>query len=83
MMDIPCGVRDRSFFNPHFVIRDAGLNVWIAGLPAACCGWMLEAEKHVGSNPPGQIGAGYNGVYTAFAGFLYAFSEYFQLHPVG
>ena len=63
-----CGVRDRSFFNPHFVIRDAPLRVWIAGLPAAVRGWKLEAEKHSGSNPPVLEGAGYNEVYTAAAG---------------
>ena len=63
-----CGVRDRPFFNPHFVIRDAPLRVWIAGLPAAVRGWKLEAEKHSGSNPPVLEGAGYNEVYTAAAG---------------
>ena len=63
-----CGVRDRPFFNPHFVIRDAPLRVWIAGLPAAVRGWNLEAEKHSGSNPPVLEGAGYNEVYTAAAG---------------
>ena len=63
-----CGVRDRSFFNPHFVIRDAPLRVWIAGLPAAVRGWKLEAVKHSGSNPPVLEGAGYNEVYTAAAG---------------
>ena len=66
-----CGVRDRSFFNPHFVIRDAPLRVWIAGLPAAVRGWKLEAVKHSGSNPPVLEGAGYNEVYTAAAGQLY------------
>ena len=63
-----CGVRDRPFFNPHFVIRDAPLRVWIAGLPAAVRGWKLEAVKHTGSNPPVLEGAGYNEVYTAAAG---------------
>ena len=63
-----CGVRDRPFFNPHFVIRDAPLRVWIAGLPAAVRGWKLEAVKHSGSNPPVLEGAGYNEVYTAAAG---------------
>ena len=63
-----CGVRDRSFFNPHFVIRDAPLRVWLAGLPAAVRGWKLEAVKHSGSNPPVLEGAGYNEVYTAAAG---------------
>ena len=63
-----CGVRDRPFFNPHFVIRDAPLRVWIAGLPAAVRGWKLEAEKHSGSSPPVLEGAGYNEVYTAAAG---------------
>ena len=63
-----CGVRDRPFFNPHFVIRDAPLRVWIAGLPAAVRGWKLEAEKHSGSNPPVLEGAGDNEVYTAAAG---------------
>ncbi len=32
---LPCGVRDASFFNPHFVIRDAALSLWFAGLPTA------------------------------------------------
>ena len=63
-----CGVRDRPFFNPHFVIRDAPLRVWLAGLPAAVRGWKLEAVKHSGSNPPVLEGAGYNEVYTAAAG---------------
>ena len=67
---MPCGVRDRSFFNPHFVIRDAPLRVWIAGLPAAVRGWKLEAVKHSGSNPPVLEGAGYNEVYTATAGHM-------------
>ena len=80
---MPCGVRDRSFFNPHFVIRDAPLRVWIAGLPAAVCGWKLEAVKHTGSNPPVLEGAGYNEVYTAAAGQLYttkrtALQSFFQ-----
>ena len=78
-----CGVRDRSFFNPHFVIRDAPLRVWLAGLPAAVRGWKLEAVKHSGSNPPVLEGAGYNEVYTAAAGQLYttkrtALQSFFQ-----
>ena len=63
-----CGVRDRPFFNPHFVIRDAHLGAWLAGLPAAVRGWKLEAVKRSGSNPPVLEGAGYNEVYTAAAG---------------
>ena len=42
---MPCGVRDKFFLNPHFVIRDAGTLRWFAGLPAAVCGWTLEAIK--------------------------------------
>ena len=45
--------------------------MWLAGLPAAVCGWKLEAVKHTGSNPPVLEGAGYNEVYTAAAGQLY------------
>ena len=46
---------------------------------------MLEAVKRVGGDPPVRKGAGYNGVYTATAGFLYflpdkasALSGFFQ-----
>ena len=60
--------------------------MWFAGLPAAVCGWMLEAVKRVGGDPPVRKGAGYNEVYTAAAGFLYArgtsvplFSASFQI----
>ena len=67
-MDIPCGVRDRSFFNPHFVIKGCWLSKWFAGLPSAFCGWMLEAIKRAAGDPPGLEGAGYNGVYTAERG---------------
>ena len=28
--------------------------MWIAGLPAAVCGWKLEAVKHAGDNPPAE-----------------------------
>ena len=38
-------MRDKFFLNPHFVIRDAGTFRWFAGLPAAFCGWTLEAIK--------------------------------------
>ena len=34
--------------------------MWFAGLPTAVCGWMLEAVKQAGDNPPAFIGAGYN-----------------------
>ena len=44
--------------------------MWLAGLPAAVCGWKLEAVKHTGSNPPVLEGAGYNEVYTAAAGHM-------------
>ena len=46
--------------------------MWLAGLPAAVCGWKLEAVKHTGSNPPVLEGAGYNEVYTAAAGHIAA-----------
>ena len=39
--------------------------MWFAGLPAAFCGWMLEAVKQAGDNPPALDGAGYNLVRTA------------------
>ena len=57
--------------------------MWLAGLPAAVCGWKLEAVKHTGSNPPVLEGAGYNEVYTAAAGQLYmakrtALQSFFQ-----
>ena len=42
--------------------------MWFAGLPAAFCGWMLEAIKHAGDNPPALNGAGYNLARTAAAG---------------
>ena len=48
------------------------INAWFAGLPAAVCGWKLEAVKRAGGDPPVLEGAGYNGAYTAFAGHLYA-----------
>ena len=35
--------------------------MWLAGLPAAVCGWKLEVIKRLGGNPPGREGAGYNG----------------------
>ena len=63
-----CAVRDRSFFNPHFVIKGCWLSKWFAGLPSAFCGWMLEAIKRAAGDPPGLEGAGYNGVYTAKRG---------------
>ena len=44
--------------------------MWIAGLPAAVCGWKLEAEKHAGDNPPAEPGAGYNLAYTAGRGII-------------
>jgi len=34
--------------------------MWFAGLPTAVCGWMLEAVKQAGDNPPAFLGAGYN-----------------------
>ena len=44
--------------------------MWTAGLPAAVCGWKLEAEKHAGDNPPAEPGAGYNLAYTAGRGII-------------
>lgn len=38
--------------------------MWFAGLPAAFCGWMLEAVKQAGDNPPAENGAGYNSTLT-------------------
>jgi len=55
------------------------IKAWFAGLPAAVCGWMLEAIKRLGGDPPVRKGAGYNEAYTAAAGFLYVFqSRVFQ-----
>jgi len=61
------------------------INPWFAGLPAAVCGRKLEAMKRIGGNPPADLGAGYNRVYTAGRGtwkeqiadplFFYAFSS--------
>ena len=72
---MPCGVRDKFFLNPHFVIRDAGTLRWFAGLPAAFCGWTLEAIKPDRDDPPVQNGAGFGGAYTAAAGQFYIFRE--------
>ena len=47
------------------------ISSWFAGLPAAVCGWMLEAVKRTGGDPPVLKGAGYNGVYTASAGVFF------------
>ena len=59
------------------------VRAWFAGLPAAVRGWKLEAVKRAGGDPPVREGAGYNEVYTAFAGYYFAlrraFSENFQL----
>ena len=60
--------------------------MWFAGLPAAFCGWKLEAIKRLGGDPPVRKGAGYNEVYTAAAGHvflpgLHALSFFaFQVH---
>ena len=75
---MPCGVRDKFFLNPHFVIRDAGTLRWFAGLPAAVCGWTLEAIKPDRGDPPVQNGAGFDGAYTAAAGHLYIFPRIAQ-----
>ena len=40
---------------------------------------MLEAIKRAGGDPPVRKGAGYNEVYTAHAGFLYAQIRDFRL----
>ena len=61
-LKLPCGVRDKLFINPHFVIRDAGTLRWFAGLPAAFCGWMLEAVKPDRGDPPVPEGAGLTGL---------------------
>ena len=45
---------DGSFFILTFCYRGCRISVWIAGLPAAVCGWKLEAEKHAGDNPPAE-----------------------------
>ena len=63
----PCAVRDKPFLSSH---RGCRISVWIAGLPAAVCGWKLEAEKHAGDNPPAEPGAGYNLAYTAGRGII-------------
>ena len=68
-------VRDRLFINPHFVIRDAGTLRRFAGLPTAHCGWTLEAVKPDRGDPPVPEGAGFDGVYTANAGFRFASSS--------
>ena len=68
ILNSSCAVRDRSFFNPHFVIKGCWLSKWFAGLPSAFCGRMLEAIKRAAGDPPGLEGAGYNGVYTAERG---------------
>ena len=75
---MPCGVRDKFFLNPHFVIRDAGTLRWFAGLPAAVCGWTLEAIKPDRGDPPVQNGAGFDGAYTAAAGHLFIFPRIAQ-----
>jgi len=49
------------------------IKAWFAGLPAAVCGWMLEAIKRLGGDPPVRKGAGYNEAYTATAGFYMLF----------
>ena len=36
---------------------------------------MLEAVKRAGGDPPVRKGAGYNEVYTAIAGLLFAFLQ--------
>ncbi|MCI9003615.1 MAG: hypothetical protein HFG03_12460, partial [Oscillibacter sp.] len=50
--------------------------------PAAVRGWKLEAVKRAGGDPPVLEGAGYNEVYTAFAGYYFifwrGFSDIFQ-----
>ena len=49
-----------SFLSSHPVIGDVGS---VCGLQASrlpVCGWMLEAVKQAGDNPPAFIGAGYN-----------------------
>ena len=75
---MPCGVRDKFFLNPHFVIRDAGTLRWFAGLPAAVCGWTLEAIKPDRGDPPVQNGAGFDGAYTAAAGHFFIFPRIAQ-----
>ena len=37
-----------------FCYRGCRISMWIAGLPAAVCGWKLEAVKHAGDNPPAE-----------------------------
>lgn len=70
--EVPCVVRDRSFFNPHFRYSGCRISPWFAGLPAAVCGWKLEAVKRTGGDPPVLLGAGYNEIYTANAGHLFS-----------
>ena len=77
---MPCGVRDKFFLNPHFVIRDAGTLRWFAGLPAAVCGWTLEAIKPDRGDPPVQNRAGFDGAYTAAAGHLFIFPRIAQIY---
>ena len=73
--EAPCVVRDRSFFNPHFRYSGCRISPWFAGLPAAVCGWKLEAVKRAGGNPPVLLGAGYNEIYTANAGHFFQQGE--------
>ena len=77
-LNMPCGVRDKFFLNPHFVIRDAGTLRWFAGLPAAVCGWTLEAIKPDRGDPPVQNGAGFDGANTTAAGHLFIFPRIAQ-----
>lgn len=67
---VPCGVRDESFINPHFVIRDAGS---LSGLQASRLPLLrLEVGSSKGQcrRPTCLICAGYNKAHTAAAGHL-------------
>ena len=65
---VPCGVRDESFINPHFVIRDAGSS---SGLQASRLPLLrLEVGSSKGRcrQPTCYSCAGYNRTHTAAAG---------------
>lgn len=67
-----------SLFILTFCYRGCRINVWTAGLPAAFCGWTLEAIKPDRGDPPVQNGAGFDGAYTAAAGHLFIFPRIAQ-----